>query len=313
MRIAKQLLALALATGVGGAALAQAPEVPEVPKVPAPAPIVEQVEKAGADSVEVDRVEFSESLREHILEAQKIAREAEQAAREAEAEAHSAHAEARKEVEKQVRILRENGNVRIIAIDENGEKSDVAIEMGEEFGGTIASRIFERLEEKGVLDKKGWVVEGAMDKAPHNVRIGIDTEELKRGGDDNGGEAIFGLLIGLVVVLGIFGTPVLIVWLATRNSYRKKQLVIENINRMVAEGRDIPPELLDAMESEAPQKSGDRGFNLMAVGLAIFIWFSWMAGPELGSVGLIPLFIGVARFISWKMDQQPNQNGGQVG
>jgi len=73
---------------------------------------------------------------------------------------------------------------------------------------------------------------------------------------------------------------------------------------MVSEGRDIPPELLDALEGESAGNTKDRGFTLMAVGAAIFIWLTAAAGIGVGSLGLIPLFIGVARYVNWKLDHQ---------
>lgn len=220
--------------------------------------------------------------------------------------------------DKEVRILRgEDGSLRIKTRDENGERTEVQIDLGEEFGGALTKRIYKQLESKGILNEKGLVVEEALDSVPKNVDIGIrgdiewDAERRHdhRDHDDFPFKGDMAFMIPVIAILAVFGTPILIVWLVTRNSYRKKQLLMDNINRMVAEGRDIPPELLDAMEGESPRNMKDRGFTLIAVGLAVFIWLSISAGPGVGSLGLIPLFIGVARFINWKLD---NQNSGQA-
>ncbi|WP_240914209.1 DUF6249 domain-containing protein [Microbulbifer sp. SH-1] len=229
-------------------------------------------------------------------------------------------------VSKQVRILRqEDGSLRIHARDENGESANVEINLGEEFGGAVTRRIYEKLEEKGILDEKGLVVDEALESVPRNIEIGIkaEMEQAERAReraerareraerDMHHGHDIeqyrprdMEWLIGIFAILGFFGMPILIVWLVTRNSYRKKQLVMENINRLVSEGRDIPPELLDAMEGEGRRNTKDRGFTLIAVGAAIFIWLTATAGLGVGSLGLIPLFIGIARYINWKLDQQ---------
>ncbi|SHE74457.1 hypothetical protein SAMN04487965_0557 [Microbulbifer donghaiensis] len=220
-------------------------------------------------------------------------------------------------VEKQVRITRDqNGNLRIRTRDENGDRSEVQVDLGAEFGGALSRRIIEKLENKGILDERGLIVEEALDSVPKNINIGISGDfDEPRGGhhdahdhDDFPFKGDAAVMIPIISILAVFGTPILIVWLVTRNSYRKKQLLMDNINRMVAEGRDIPPELLDAMEGESPRNMKDRGFTLIAVGLAIFIWLTVAAGPEAGSLGLIPLFIGVARFVNWKLDnKQPQQ------
>lgn len=231
-----------------------------------------------------------------------------------------------RKVSKQVRILRqEDGSLRIHARDENGESADVEINLGEEFGGAVTQRIYEKLEQKGILDEKGLVIEQALDSVPGNINIGIkaDMERAERiresarsdhrehhsahYSDQHSGQyrpQDMEWLIGVIAILAVFGTPILIVWLVTRNSYRKKQLVMENINRMVSEGRDLPPELLDSMEGERAANTRDRGFTLIAVGAAVFIWLTALAGVGVGSLGLIPLFIGVARYINWKLDHQ---------
>lgn len=233
---------------------------------------------------------------------------------------------AKDKVTKQVRILRqEDGRLRIHTRDEHGESANVEIDLGEEFGGAVTRRIYEQLVEKGVLDDTGVVVDEALESVPRNISIGINadmeraerakehaermherTHEIhvsqERGGRSRGPDMDW--LIGIVAILAVFGTPILIVWLVTRNSYRKKQLVMENINRMVSEGRDIPPELLDALDGQNTVTTKDRGITLIAIGAAIFIWLSASAGVGVGSLGLIPLFIGIARYINWKHDQQ---------
>lgn len=228
--------------------------------------------------------------------------------------------EVEEKVEKQVRIIRgEDGKLRIKTRDENGQRSEVEVDLGEEFGGALSRRIYEKLESKGILDESGLVVEEALEGVPENISIGISRDiareaerhsrhyrEYSNHEDENAMET----LIPIIAILAVFGTPILIVWLVTRNSYRKKQLMMDNINRMVAEGRDIPPELLDAMQGESPSNVKDRGFTLIAVGLALFIWLTLASGVGVGSLGLIPLFIGIARFINWKLEHQETNRAG---
>ncbi|WP_193164830.1 DUF6249 domain-containing protein [Microbulbifer hainanensis] len=224
------------------------------------------------------------------------------------------------EVSKQVRITRgEDGTLRIRTSDEHGKRTDVQVDLGEKFGGALTRRIYSELESKGILDERGLVVERAVDDAledvPRNIDIGIkgdlDFDHPHGQSFHMGGDSVdFSWIVPVIAILAVFGTPILIVWLVTRSSYRKKQLMMDNINRMVAEGRDIPPELLDAMEGASPSNMRDRGFTLIAVGLALFIWLSLSSGVEVGSLGLIPLFIGVARFINWKLDHQQGIQAG---
>ena len=236
-----------------------------------------------------------------------------------------------RDMDKQVRILRqEDGSLRILTRDSDGENADIRVDLGNDFGGEVTKRIYKKLEDKGILDEKGLVIEEALESVPRNIDIGIAAEvaraqreearharelarqvrDMERGhelrifDDEDKDEVSMAMLVPIVAILAVFGTPILIVWLVTRNSYRKKQLLMENVRRMVEEGRDIPPELLDAMDQEGATKARDRGFTLIAVGAAVFIWLTAAADIGVGSLGLIPLFIGVARYINWKLDHQ---------
>ncbi|GAB2883897.1 DUF6249 domain-containing protein [Microbulbifer echini] len=208
-----------------------------------------------------------------------------------------------------VRIMRDDDGVLIIKSQgEDGGRSEVQVDLGAEFGGPLSQRIIERLESKGILDERGQVVEEALDSVPENVEIGLSKrhEEGSRAwsGREHYSENMFDWLVPVVALICVFGMPVLIVWLVTQNSYRKKQLVMENINRMVADGRDVPPEMLDMLEGNSPRNPNDRGITLIAIGAAVFIWLTALTGIGVGSLGLIPLFIGLARFINWKLDNK---------
>ncbi|MFS1523396.1 DUF6249 domain-containing protein [Microbulbifer sp. 2304DJ12-6] len=212
------------------------------------------------------------------------------------------------EAASRVRILRdENGVLTIKTRGEDGERSEVQVDLGEEFGGPLSQRIIEKLERKGILDERGQVVEEALDSVPENVEIGLSRRYDHSSSHwfrDHEVEQLDELLIPIVALLCVFGMPVLIVWLVTHNSYRKKQLLMDNINRMVAEGRDVPPELFDALDGNSPGSPKDRGITLIAIGSAVFICLTALAGIEVGSLGVIPLFIGLARFINWKLDNK---------
>ncbi|GAA5442299.1 hypothetical protein Misp06_00473 [Microbulbifer sp. NBRC 101763] len=207
-----------------------------------------------------------------------------------------------------VRIMRDdNGVLTIKTQGEDGERSEVKVDLGTDFGGPLSQRIIEKLESKGILDDRGQVVEEALDQVPENVEIGLTRhyDHKARFWDRaHNTEPLESWLVPIIALICIFGMPVLIVWLVTHNSYRKKQLVVENINRMVAEGRDVPPEMLDMLEGNSPRSPADRGITLIAVGAAVFIWLTALAGFGVGSLGLIPLFIGLARFINWKLDNK---------
>ncbi|WP_444912669.1 DUF6249 domain-containing protein [Microbulbifer sp. PAAF003] len=221
------------------------------------------------------------------------------------------------ESETRVRILREDGVLTIKSEGENGEKSEVRVDLGQDFGGPLSQEIIERLKSKGILDVDGKVTEDTLNSVPDNVRISLSGDRNYRGRDrhwdhnyshhdHNNEDLVSGVttVVPVVALLCVFGMPVFIVWLVTRSSYRKKQLVMSNINQMVADGRDVPPELIDLLDEREPNSSNDRGINLIAIGAAVFLSLSALAGIGVGSLGLIPLFIGVARYVNWKLDNK---------
>ncbi|MEX2963126.1 DUF6249 domain-containing protein [Microbulbifer sp. TYP-18] len=282
-------------------------QVPQTPDAPVPAP--EAPRATGVEGqMEQRQLQRAKEAQERLSQAREV------------------QSRARDQLHSQVRIYRdEDGSLRIKTRDEDGETSEVQLDLGEEFGGALTRRIYDELESKGVLDEKGFVVDRVLDGVPENVSIGITRESNtgarsdrshRRGGSgrhDHGfefGDNNMELIPAILGILAVFGTPVLIVWLVTRNSYRKRQLLMDNINRMVVEGRDIPQEMLDSLEGTSPANLRDRGFTLIAVGLALLIWLSIAAGPEVGSLGLIPLFIGAARFINWRFEQQNSSGAG---
>ncbi|WP_445356093.1 DUF6249 domain-containing protein [Microbulbifer sp. EKSA008] len=215
------------------------------------------------------------------------------------------------ESETRVRILREDGVLTIKSEGENGEKSEVRVDLGQDFGGPLSQEIIERLKSKGILDVDGKVTEDTLNSVPDNVRIRLSENRDYRGRDrhwDHHDSHHSGSddssVIPVVALLCIFGMPVFIVWLVTRSSYRKKQLVMSNINQMVADGRDVPPELIDLLDEREPNSSNDRGITLIAIGAAVFLCLSALTSVGVGSLGLIPLFIGVARYVNWKLDNK---------
>ncbi len=228
-------------------------------------------------------------------------------------------------------VIKQDDHVMHIKIDDqNGEKVDIKLNLEEGKTSKIAEKILAKLKEKGLLEGDNVVIETEgieslaalenlealegleslkelekLEKLDRDISMSIhsdiDTDGLK-------GAAIIVPVLGIIAV---FGTPILIVYLILRAATRRKELMHENINKLLEQGRDIPPELMAAYQQQnSPEADLYSGIRLSLVGVAIFIALGSLAGFDVGSIGFIPMAIGLARVITWKI--QENKKNAQV-
>jgi cadmium resistance protein CadD (predicted permease) len=111
------------------------------------------------------------------------------------------------------------------------------------------------------------------------------------------------MLIGITAITLIFGSPLLIVAAVLYANYRKKRLVHDTINQYVSSGKDVPAEVMSSLQAEVTPKSSLRkGLVLTGAGLGIIACFVVMGETEAAALGLIPLFIGLAQLLIWKLE-----------
>jgi hypothetical protein len=100
--------------------------------------------------------------------------------------------------------------------------------------------------------------------------------------------------------------PVFIVALVLIFAQRKRRQHMELINRFVENGQEVPRELLisgDSADAVGKDANMKRGLVLMGVGLGVLIALGMLAGWDVGALGLIPFFIGLARLIIWTLEK----------
>ena len=86
---------------------------------------------------------------------------------------------------------------------------------------------------------------------------------------------------------------------------KRNRMLHETIRAMVEKGQPIPPELLQSQDPPRRPKSDLRtGLVLIAVGIGVFFL---PLGNVSSRAGLIPLLMGVAFLVVWKIDA--NKNG----
>ena len=116
-------------------------------------------------------------------------------------------------------------------------------------------------------------------------------------------ESFMGLLIGLVAVVLIFGTPIIIVLAAFRNRTNKQRMVNELALKLAEQGHAIPPELF----VEAVRQKSDlrRGIIWAAIGMGVVMFGIFDGDSDIMGIGFIPLMIGVGFAVAaWLENKQ---------
>ena len=134
----------------------------------------------------------------------------------------------------------------------------------------------------------------------HSVVINADG-----GGIFDDGLTLLEALIPLTAIVFTFGMPIMIVAVVLYSSYRKKRLMHDTINQYVSSGKDIPPEVLKGLNKEsAPKNNLHSGLVMGGVGLGMLTCFAVMGKSTAAALGLIPLFIGLAQLLIWKLEKK---------
>ena len=214
----------------------------------------------------------------------------------------------------------------VFAQDETAAPETVAAPEPEERGASIIidlddgdsdsakeKEIEERIEGKIENFVEGLVGDSDDEMTPEERKEFIeDMKELKKLGNEMHGDAdadavpLGGILVGGLAILLIFGTPVMIVAGVLYASYRKRRLIHDTINSYVASGKEIPPEVLKSFHEEAaPRRSNlNKGLVMVGIGLGIIVCFMAIGVEQAAALGAIPLFIGLAQLLIWKLENK---------
>jgi hypothetical protein len=148
---------------------------------------------------------------------------------------------------------------------------------------------------------------------------------LHRGADktadhDSSGEPWAAeVLLPIIVIMVIFGGGITLIIMLLKLHYRDKERRAQNINnnidKLLAAGRDIPIELLRGDEPVSPAEpyhhdgvlrvrddvNLHKGIKNICVGLGLLIFLSLLCGFKIGAVGFIVIGVGISRLLIWKL------------
>ncbi len=181
-----------------------------------------------------------------------------------------------------------------------------------------------------------WKPDPDRDKHDHERQM-RDYEAHKRDGQmwerelDKGLKEAFGetefdagdfnvaLLIPILAVIFIFGGPIFLVCFLMLHHYRDKarrrQDINSNIDKLLANGRDIPVELLRGDEPKAASDNGDlsRGLRNLFLGIGLMIFLTALVGFDIGAVGFILIALGLSHILIWYLNKPKVGAESQVG
>lgn len=209
----------------------------------------------------------------------------------------------------------ESGSI-LIRHNEDGESEQVNINLGS-IGKTIIAEIVEDLEREGVGVDEAIRIEIDNDDnitllkdgeiaANVDKKNSIKSKLIKSGSDRDRGMGFMEAMTAITAIVLIFGTPLLIVIAVMYGRHKRRALVHQSVNKLIDSGQEIPPEIFD--EATGGQKdSRKKGIMMVSVGVAIAIVFTAIWDTAAGSIGLIPLMIGLAHIAIWKTDPSNKQ------
>ena len=112
-------------------------------------------------------------------------------------------------------------------------------------------------------------------------------------------------IVAIVVVGSFFAHLVGLVWLALLYGARIHRERQQTLRLMVEKGTDIPLDLL--VRRRSPMADLRRGLLLLAGGvglLAFLMFFTAREAPRLWTVGLIPILVGAAFLVLWRLERR---------
>ncbi len=110
------------------------------------------------------------------------------------------------------------------------------------------------------------------------------------------------LLIPIFGIIGVFGMPAIIVWVALHFNNRKKEQYHETLRKLIDSGQQLSPELLKSIpgyaEEEPKVNDIKTGAILSGIGIGVaLIGYVGLGSKVVMSAGMLVLALGLAFLI----------------
>ncbi|MDG1307163.1 MAG: DUF6249 domain-containing protein [Porticoccaceae bacterium] len=118
------------------------------------------------------------------------------------------------------------------------------------------------------------------------------------------------VIVPIFVILFTFGSPVLVITLLLLFSYHKRRQRNALVEKFINADKDVPAEVLATFDGSSVSGNNlQRGLILSGIGSGLFLFLGMLVGWNVASVALIPLCIGIARLLIWKLSEQQAEAG----
>jgi len=134
--------------------------------------------------------------------------------------------------------------------------------------------------------------------------------ELERnfgGGEERGFD--YSQLVPITAIIFIFGGPIFLFAFWIAHSYRararRQQDINNNIDKLLAAGRDIPIELLRGDEPKLADENDNlaSGIRNTFLGIGLLIFLTALVGFDVGALGFILIALGLSRLCVWYLSK----------
>jgi hypothetical protein len=177
-----------------------------------------------------------------------------------------------------------NTNTNALSVQETSEPGGIVIQKGDKkitistemasLPGRLPREVLEKLSPEQIVElEKAW-------------RTRLHIEEV-------------------LVPIAFFGAVITIVAMILGQRVRQTKLLHETIRAMIEKGQPIPPELLQPPVRRRPKSDLRRGLVFAGIGIGLTVWLALDGGTK-WALGLIPLLMGAAFLITWKVEQSKN-------
>lgn len=138
-----------------------------------------------------------------------------------------------------------------------------------------------------------------IQSALNEIEEGIEIDVATKTG-------FFYAILAIMAVSFTLGLPVIVTVIILYYKHRKRRQRDAVIEKFINSGKDVPAELLASWELH-PDESDSRlhqGIKLIAVSLGLYLFLHFSVGTDVALIAAIPLFLGIARLIIWKISQK---------
>ena len=209
-------------------------------------------------------------------------------------------------IKKEFKLKLENGEIHSYKIAapetdlEDGAESEIKISLSgeDESVGAIIKiiRTLAETEWDDLTEDEKDKIQSALNEIEEGIEIDIASNS--RG--------FFDAIVAIVAISFTLGLPIIVIAIILYYKHRKRRQRDALIEKFINSGKDVPAELLASWELhlDEPNKILHQGIKLVAISLGLYLFLHFFIGADIALIATVPLFLGIARLIIWKISQK---------